>query len=67
MPWLITIYTSFTFNANEVKTGVLQYMDEFTIYNDTFKEALANLEKVLKRCKEVSLSLNNEKYYMLLT
>jgi hypothetical protein len=43
------------------------YMDEFTIYGDTFEEALANLGKVLKICKEANLSLSNEKCFMILT
>jgi hypothetical protein len=42
-------------------------MDEFTVYGDTFKEALANLGKVLKICKEENLSLSNEKCFMILT
>lgn len=42
-------------------------MDEFTVYGNTFKEALENLEKVLKICKEVSLSLSHEKCFMMFT
>jgi len=41
------------------------YMDEFSVYGDTFKEALDNLEKVLIRCWEAYLSLSNEKGEML--
>ena len=40
-------------------------MDEFT-YGVTYEEALANLEKVLKRCKEKKLSLNSEKCFMMM-
>jgi hypothetical protein len=43
------------------------YMDDFTVYGNTFEESLDNLEKVLKICKEVNLSLSNEKFFMLLT
>ena len=32
-------------------------MDDFTVYENTYEEALENLEKVLKRCKEANLSL----------
>jgi hypothetical protein len=42
-------------------------MDDFMVYGDTFEEALANLEKVLIRCKETNLSLSHEKCHMLLT
>jgi hypothetical protein len=42
-------------------------MDDFTIYGNSFKEALENLEKVLIRCQETNLSLSNEKCHMLLT
>jgi hypothetical protein len=31
------------------------YMDDFSVYGDSFKEALDNLEKVLIRCKELML------------
>jgi hypothetical protein len=43
------------------------YMDDFTVYGNTFIEALENLEKVLIRCRETNLSLSNEKCHMFLT
>jgi hypothetical protein len=43
------------------------YMDDFTIYENTYQEALDNLEKVLIRCQEMNLSLIHEKCKMLLT
>ena len=42
-------------------------MDDFTVYGNTFEEALANLEKVLKRCQEANLSLSHEKCFMMFT
>ena len=42
-------------------------MDDFTVYGNTFEEALENLEKVLKRCKEANLSLSHEKCFMIFT
>ena len=36
------------------------YMDDFTVYGNTFEEALEILEKVLKRCDEANLSLSHE-------
>jgi hypothetical protein len=43
------------------------YMDNFTVYGDTFQEALDNLEKVLVRCQETNLSLSHEKCHILRT
>jgi len=42
-------------------------MDDFIVYGNTFEEALENLEKVLKRCKETNLSLSHEKCFMMFT
>lgn len=43
------------------------YIDDFTVYGNTFEEALENLEKVLKRCKETNFSLSHEKLFMMFT
>eukprot|EP00253_Pinus_taeda_P027923 PITA_27923 len=43
------------------------YMDDFTVYGDSFEEALENLEKVLIRCKEKNISLSHEKCFMMFT
>jgi hypothetical protein len=42
-------------------------MDDFTIYGNTYQEALDKLKKVLIRCQEMNLSLSHEKFKMLLT
>jgi hypothetical protein len=42
------------------------YMDEFTVYDNTYQEA-DNLENVLIKCQEMNLSLSHEKCKMLLT
>ena len=42
-------------------------MEDFTVYGDTFQEALDKLEKVLVRCQETNLSLIHEKIHMLRT
>jgi hypothetical protein len=34
------------------------FMDNFSIYHKTFKDCLANLDKVLKRCQMADLDLN---------
>jgi hypothetical protein len=36
-------------------------MDDFTVYGNTFEEALSNLEKFMIRCQESNLSLSHEK------
>ena len=42
------------------------YMDDITIYGDTFEECLANLEIVLRRGIEKNLVLNWEKCHFML-
>jgi hypothetical protein len=34
------------------------FMDDFSVYGKTFKDCLANLDKVLKRCQMADLVLN---------
>jgi hypothetical protein len=34
------------------------FMDDFSVYGKTFKDCLANLDKVLKRCQMADLDLN---------
>lgn len=41
-------------------------MDGFTTYGNTFEEAFDSLNKVLQRCEDHNLSLNNEKCFMLM-
>ena len=43
------------------------YMDDFTVYGNTFEEALENLGKVLIRCQEANLALIHEKCKMMMT
>eukprot|EP00253_Pinus_taeda_P033620 PITA_33620 len=50
-----------------IHDSVEVYMDDFTVYCDSFEEALENLEKVLIRCKETNLSLSHEKCSMMFT
>ena len=37
------------------------YMDDFSVFGDSFQEALKNLEKVLLRCQESHLALSDKK------
>ena len=41
------------------------FMDDFSMHGTSFKNCLANLEKVLKRCGEVDLVLNWEKCHFM--
>jgi hypothetical protein len=37
------------------------FMDDFSVFGDSFDDCLTNLEKVLNRCEEKNLVLNWEK------
>lgn len=52
--------------ADLVHECVEVYMDDFSVYGDSFDHSLQNLQKVLQRCIETNLSLSNEKCYMML-
>jgi hypothetical protein len=41
------------------------FMDDFSIYGKTFKDCLANLDKVLKWCQIADLVLNWEKCHFM--
>ncbi|RDX77627.1 Retrovirus-related Pol polyprotein from transposon 17.6, partial [Mucuna pruriens] len=41
------------------------FMDDFTVYADSFKACLSNLSKVLKRCVDTNLVLNFEKCHFM--
>jgi hypothetical protein len=41
------------------------FMDDFSVYGKTFKNCLANLDKVLKRCQMSDLVLNREKCHFM--
>ncbi|RDX98347.1 Retrovirus-related Pol polyprotein from transposon opus, partial [Mucuna pruriens] len=43
------------------------FMDDFTVYADTFDTCLENLSRVLKRCTNTNLVLNFEKYHFMVT
>jgi hypothetical protein len=40
-------------------------MDDFSVYDKTFEDCLANLDKVLKRCQMADLVLNWEKCHFM--
>ncbi|XP_058185805.1 uncharacterized protein LOC131303029 [Rhododendron vialii] len=43
------------------------FMDDFSVFGDSFESCLANLEKVLTRCEEKNLVLNWEKCHFMVT
>ncbi|RDX74187.1 Retrovirus-related Pol polyprotein, partial [Mucuna pruriens] len=43
------------------------FMDEFTVYAESFEACLGNLSKVLKRCIDTNLVLNFEKCHFIVT
>jgi len=43
------------------------FMDDFSVFGDSFDDCLNNLEKVLNRCEEKNLVLNWEKYHFMVT
>jgi hypothetical protein len=53
--------------SNLIHDYIEVYMDEFTVYNDSFEGELENLRKVLIICQATNLSLSHEKCHMLLT
>ncbi|KAK9033724.1 hypothetical protein V6N11_049909 [Hibiscus sabdariffa] len=51
--------------SNFIKKGIEVFMDDFTVYGNTFDECLFNLSNVLKRCLEYNIVLNYEKCYFM--
>ncbi|RDX82363.1 Retrovirus-related Pol polyprotein, partial [Mucuna pruriens] len=43
------------------------FMDDFTVYADSFEACMGNLSKVLKRCIDTNLVLNFEKCHFMVT
>ncbi|GJY54271.1 reverse transcriptase domain-containing protein [Tanacetum coccineum] len=42
------------------------FMDNFSVFGDSFSSCLSYLDKMLKRCEDTNLVLNWEKYYFML-
>ena len=43
------------------------FVDDFSVFGDSFDECLSNLQKVLTRCEEKNLLLNWEKCHFMVT
>lgn len=48
-----------------IKDIIEVFMDNFSVFGDSFEECLHNLEKVLSRCEETNLVINSEKCYFM--
>jgi len=49
-----------------VKQCLKIFMDDFSVYKDSFDDCLINLEKVMKRCLHKHLTLNWKKKIVIL-
>ena len=58
---VLGIFSDLTHDCVEV------FMDDFSVYGETFKEALDNLVKVMKRWQEANLALSHKKCRMMFT
>ncbi|GJW99902.1 reverse transcriptase domain-containing protein, partial [Tanacetum coccineum] len=46
-------------------TDIKVFMDDFSVFGDSFDSCLSNLEKMLKRCEDTNLVLNWEKCHFM--
>ncbi|PIN22503.1 DNA-directed DNA polymerase [Handroanthus impetiginosus] len=51
--------------SNYVENIIEVFMDDFTVYGDSFDNCLTNLTKVLRRCIETNFILNYEKCHFI--
>ncbi|KAD4585743.1 hypothetical protein E3N88_23344 [Mikania micrantha] len=50
-----------------IESSMEVFMDDFSVYVDSFDQCLVNLERMLKRCVETKLMLNWEKCHFMVT
>ncbi|CAA0838473.1 Uncharacterized mitochondrial protein AtMg00860, partial [Striga hermonthica] len=58
---MVSIFSEYVGNIIEV------FMDDFSVYGDSFEVCLENLSLILKRCAETNLVLNWEKCHFMVT
>ena len=51
--------------SDYVERIIKVFMDDFTVYGDSFDKCLENLSLILKRCIETNIVLNYEKCYFM--
>nr|GEY41609.1 reverse transcriptase domain-containing protein [Tanacetum cinerariifolium] len=59
LPCMIAIFHDMIEKTMEV------FMDDFSVFGDSFSSCLSNLDKMLKRCEETNLVLNWEKCHFM--
>ncbi|GJX40921.1 reverse transcriptase domain-containing protein [Tanacetum coccineum] len=62
-PELSNVYDGY-FHDMDRKTMEV-FMDDFSVFGDSFSSCLANLDKMLKRCEDTKLALNWEKSHFM--
>ena len=53
--------------SDMVEKIVEVFMDDFSVFGDSFEGCLENLERVLERCEEKNVVLNLEKCHFMVT
>ena len=51
--------------ADMIEHSMEVFMDDFTVFGDSYDECLENLANVLKRCEDTNLVLNWEKCHFM--
>ncbi|GJY33338.1 reverse transcriptase domain-containing protein [Tanacetum coccineum] len=59
-----TVYDAI-FAIDMIKKTMEVFMDDFSVFGDSFDSCLSNLEKMLKRCEDTNLVLNWEKCHFM--
>ncbi|GJS81978.1 reverse transcriptase domain-containing protein [Tanacetum coccineum] len=57
--------TTFTCPYGLFRKTMEVFMDDFSVFGDSFSSCLANLDKMLKRCEDTKLALNWEKSHFM--
>ncbi|GKE37084.1 reverse transcriptase domain-containing protein, partial [Tanacetum coccineum] len=57
--WMVAIFHDMIKKTMEV------FMDDFSVFRDSFSSCLSHLEMMLKRCEDTNLVLNYEKYHFM--
>ncbi|GJX72725.1 reverse transcriptase domain-containing protein [Tanacetum coccineum] len=50
---------------NMIEETIEVFMDDFSVFRDSFSSCLTHLDKMLKRCEDTNLVLNWEKYHFM--
>lgn len=51
--------------SNFVEQSIEIFMDDFSVFGNSYEAYLANLELVLQRCEDTNLVLNSEKCHLM--